>query len=588
MTFHQTLAEWSQWIWPLVANHLWQTTVFALTAWGITRLLKRSTVRVRYFVWSIALMKFLLPSALLILALERIGVDITLTAPATGAGAEIVSRIAQPILPVVDHGAIPAAEPTAAASPVNRESHREFYCLLSLFWGLGAAAVSTRWLVRRWRFRLALRAGAEITTGREAVAFNQARSWLFTHREIKLVAVPGLRELGVWRVWRPIVLLPDGMAERLSDRELEAVMMHELVHVMRHDNLKDTWRMLLCCLFWFHPMIWLIDRELLAEREVICDEAVIRYSGDAKTYAAGLWKVAQYGLGWDFAGISRAAGSTLSRRINLMLNAEGPTNLSPFGRALAGVAICGLFIFAIAIAVFTRSDVSAAKLQARVGPVQRAPETPPESDKRAPVAAPMSSSTKPKIRAAGASEPTAKSLIDVDQDERSSLMMPVQFNNDHQTPIIVTEAVVEVSEPFDITTIFNPFSEPPRMMRDLKFTLKLVNQGNQPVTGLSLACQSPLFSNAGLRIEGKKSSLDAHESATISWGHYVDDQEYALDLISNIQLKLIAVTHGLVDPPDFGGFGFGRMKRGMLFVDVAFHDLEMSVGLNNQLPARRQ
>jgi beta-lactamase regulating signal transducer with metallopeptidase domain len=579
MTFHQTLAEWSQWIWPLVANHLWQATVITLMAWGIARLLKRSTARVRGFIWSIALVKFLLPSALLILALERIGVDIAFTSPGASAGAEMASRIAQPILPIVDHEAAPAAETMADASPANRENHRELCCLLSLLWGLGAAAALTRWLVRRRRLRTALRAGVEVTTGREALAFNQARSWLFPHREIKLAAVPGLRDLGVCRVWRPIVLLPEGLAERLSDRELEAVLIHELVHVLRHDNLKSTWRMLLCCLFWFHPMIWLIDRELRAEREVICDETVIRYSGDARTYAAGLWKVAQYGLGWDFAGISRAAGSTLSRRIKLMLNPEGPTKLSPIGRVLAGVAICGLFMIAIAIAVLTRSDVSAAKLQPRGAQERRAPESFSESDKRPPVIASRSSSTKPKIQAMGAA-PIAKSPIELKQDERLSLMMPVQLNNDHQIPILFTEAEVEVSEPFDITAVFNPFSKPPRMMRDLKFTLKLVNQSDQPVTGLTLAVQNPLFSVAGIGIEGKKSSLGAHESATISWGHSVDDQEYVLDLLANMQLKPIAVTHDMVNPPGPAGVGAGwpqrglGLKRGMLLVDVAFRDLK--------------
>jgi bla regulator protein blaR1 len=91
-------------------------------------------------------------------------------------------------------------------------------------------------------------------------------------------------------------------------------------------------------------MIWLIDRELLAEREAICDEAVVRYSGDARAYAASLWKVAQYGFGWNFAGFSRAAGAALSRRIKLMLDAEGLANCSPFGRVMAGFAIYGLFI----------------------------------------------------------------------------------------------------------------------------------------------------------------------------------------------------------------------------------------------------
>jgi hypothetical protein len=54
----------------------------------------------------------------------------------------------------------------------------------------------------------------------------------------------------------------------------------------------------------------------------------------------------------------------------------------------------------------------------------------------------------------------------------------------------------------------------------------------------------------------------------------VDDQEYALDLISNIQLKPIAVTHEMADPQAFVGFGRDRLKRGILLVDVAFHDIK--------------
>jgi bla regulator protein BlaR1 len=275
MTFHQTLAEWSRWIWPLIANHLWQTTLFLLVAWMTVLLLNQA--RVRYFIWMIALVKFLLPSALFIWALEGIGLDLSRTSTATYAGAKIVSYIAQPIFPIINRGVAPPIEPVVIAA--EPEKHPEIYCLLSLFWGLGAAAFLGRWLARRWRFGIVLKGGTGMTAGREAEAFNRARSWLLPSREIRLVVVPGFRELGVWRVWRPVVILPEGLAEHLSDEELESVMMHELVHVMRHDNLMSAWQMLLSCLFWFHPLIWLIDQRSLAEREVICDEAVIRYGG---------------------------------------------------------------------------------------------------------------------------------------------------------------------------------------------------------------------------------------------------------------------------------------------------------------------
>ena len=42
MTSHHLLAEWSQWFWPVFADHLWQATLFALAVWSAHRL-HRST-----------------------------------------------------------------------------------------------------------------------------------------------------------------------------------------------------------------------------------------------------------------------------------------------------------------------------------------------------------------------------------------------------------------------------------------------------------------------------------------------------------------------------------------------------------------
>lgn len=48
-----------------------------------------------------------------------------------------------------------------------------------------------------------------------------------------LSVLPGTIEPGVWGVWSPVVFLPESMAEELGEAELEAVMMHELIHVAR-------------------------------------------------------------------------------------------------------------------------------------------------------------------------------------------------------------------------------------------------------------------------------------------------------------------------------------------------------------------
>src|ERR1035438_206489 len=50
---------------PAVANHLWQSTAFAVVAALLTLALRKNQARARYWVWMAASMKFLLPFALL-------------------------------------------------------------------------------------------------------------------------------------------------------------------------------------------------------------------------------------------------------------------------------------------------------------------------------------------------------------------------------------------------------------------------------------------------------------------------------------------------------------------------------------------
>jgi beta-lactamase regulating signal transducer with metallopeptidase domain len=226
--------------------------------------------------------------------------------------------------------------------------HAEIYCALTIVWLLGVTAFFVRWLIRRRRFSRSLRDAQIITSGREFDALRDVRSWLFVKCEIGLVISSQVREPGVWRVFHPVIVLPEGIAGRLGDKEIEAVIMHELVHVLHRDNLTGTLQMIVCSLLWFHPLAWLIDRRLLAEREMWCDETVIRLSGEPKLYANSLWKVAQIGLGWPVAGVSRAAGSNLKRRLERMMKSNGQWEMTNSRRAAAYASFFALaFLFVL-------------------------------------------------------------------------------------------------------------------------------------------------------------------------------------------------------------------------------------------------
>jgi Zn-dependent protease with chaperone function len=81
---------------------------------------------------------------------------------------------------------------------------------------------------------------------------------------------------GVNGLLRPRISLPAGIRRRLNRRELDAVLLHELAHARRRDNLIRLVHEIGLCLFWFHPLAWLAGSRLSLYRELSCDESVIR------------------------------------------------------------------------------------------------------------------------------------------------------------------------------------------------------------------------------------------------------------------------------------------------------------------------
>jgi TonB family protein len=510
MTLHQTFFEWLQWLWLLLANHLWQTTLIASIAWVVMFSSRSATARARYLIWMIAFVKFLAPSALLIMAIESCGFD--LSRPSTYTSVEIFFQIAQPIsLAGSDSEAIRIGESSGIASPVGLAGHSELYCLLTIIWALGSAVWFTRWLMHRRRFARALKAGREIAGGPAAVALNRAKTWLSLRREIALVESPLVREPGVWRTFRPVVVLPEGLAAKLSAEELEAVMMHELIHVLRFDNLLDTMQMLVCCLFWFNPLVWLVDRKLLAERELVCDEDVIRYIGEPRVYAEGLWKVAQFGLGWNLAGVSRAAGSDLKRRIELMLDGKHRTKLSVTGRAMTGSAVAALLVVAFALAIFTRDKAEASK--------------------------------------PGAS-----------QDPVPAVILPMQFENLPGIPLVVIALHASLSEArpvkFQGATSDGQIVDLTRkdeMERDLNLTVRMLNQGDRTVSGLAMQIENPSFwQGNGIMMlsttlpenESGQIVIEPHQPFTFKQRERLNERNNGVELMSSIsdfRFKIVGV-----------------------------------------------
>jgi beta-lactamase regulating signal transducer with metallopeptidase domain len=90
---------------------------------------------------------------------------------------------------------------------------------------------------------------------------------------------------------RSHISLPCGIDRLLSERELNSVLMHELTHARRHDNLIRLIYEVALCGLWFHPLLWITGSRLALYRELSCDESVIR-SGHGGDLVSALAKLA--------------------------------------------------------------------------------------------------------------------------------------------------------------------------------------------------------------------------------------------------------------------------------------------------------
>jgi len=72
----------------------------------------------------------------------------------------------------------------------------------------------------------------------------------------------------------------------LSRKELDAVLIHEVTHARRRDNLVGLLYEIALCALWFHPLVWLTGSRLAMFRELSCDDSVIASSRGADLVTA--------------------------------------------------------------------------------------------------------------------------------------------------------------------------------------------------------------------------------------------------------------------------------------------------------------
>jgi uncharacterized protein (TIGR03435 family) len=155
---------------------------------------------------------------------------------------------------------------------------------------------------------------------------------------------------------RPVVLVPVGALGGLPTEHLEALLLHELAHIRRHDYLVNILQSVAEALLFYHPAVWWVSGHIRAERELCCDDVAVLVSGDALTYARALAELESYRPAHIAAAVA-ATGGSLPDRIARLLGQRRPSVRSGLGPGVFTVAV---LIVAAAYGLFAQTAAQAA------------------------------------------------------------------------------------------------------------------------------------------------------------------------------------------------------------------------------------
>ena len=242
-------------------SSIWQGAVIVCTLEIATRLMPRISAAHRFVLWSAG---FVLSLALPLLALIQFD---AISTPSLASGSGISPAVPRALLQLDSRWGVAIAALWAIASLIRAAD----------------LAVHSIRLRRLWKAAQPV----EITSSLSA-ELNSLRRGLVAVCTTQLLDRPS-----VIGFLAPRILIPHWLLSRLTAGELEQIVLHEAEHLRRRDDWTNLFQKLCLVVFPLNLALAWIEHHLCAEREMACDEGVIRITNAPRAYAACLASLAE-------------------------------------------------------------------------------------------------------------------------------------------------------------------------------------------------------------------------------------------------------------------------------------------------------
>jgi type II secretory pathway component GspD/PulD (secretin)/beta-lactamase regulating signal transducer with metallopeptidase domain len=318
--------------WPM----LWQSSLLIVVLFTFDFLFRRKLrASIRYALWLVVLLKLCLPTTF---ALP--------TSPAWWlhkTPPPIVAKPQKHFTVTYDNAPLPEIQQAPLPVFVSPKPAMTNAAWLLVVSAAVSSALFVWLLVRWWQITRQIRRAA--TSERLSIIAAKAQKVVGMKFKVQVKLTTNSMSPAVCGLFRPVILIPQSLAENFSDEQLRAVLLHELIHLLRRDVWMNFAQALLQIFYWWHPLVWLANARIRRVREEAVDDAVmLALRDEAESYAPTLLEVAKLALNRPLASLGLVgileSRHALRQRIERLVDFRPPRQAG-----LTLVSIFGILAF---------------------------------------------------------------------------------------------------------------------------------------------------------------------------------------------------------------------------------------------------
>ena len=164
--------------------------------------------------------------------------------------------------------------------------------IFGIIWRIGFLYMIFRFVLGVISIRNLKKGMVEVCNPRISAIMNSAEKVFFEQNKARLFVSKNVPSPMVVGIFKPIILIPESLMDKLRDSQIREILLHELSHIYHKDQITGILQRLVTALNWWNPLAYALSTSHSRAREEISDNYVL-LQNDSKEYAECLINLAE-------------------------------------------------------------------------------------------------------------------------------------------------------------------------------------------------------------------------------------------------------------------------------------------------------